>query len=158
MNPETIPFSVYLLRQANIMQRIATTVIGKQARRGATLVEFALTVPIVFLLFFAAFDFCRLSMLTHTIEQAAYEGARRGCLPGATAGQATQTAQDELARVGVRMSQINIEPPVLVSSTPEVSVIIRVPLEMNGWLTPRVLTNSHIERRCTLTRQFINQN
>ncbi len=42
----------------------------KRARRGATLVEFALVVPILFLLFFAAVEFARVAMIRHTVDNA----------------------------------------------------------------------------------------
>ena len=127
------------------------------ARRGAATVEFAITAPIVFLLFFAAFDFCRLSMITHTAEQAAYEGARRGAIPGATALQAQQEAESELARIGIQQASVAVSPSEILSSTERVTVTVRIPLAANGWVSPRVLNNSYITRSCTLTREYVTQ-
>ena len=54
-------------------------------RRGAAAVEFAMTAGLAFFFFFAALEFCRVSMMRHTVQNALYEGARIGIVPGATA-------------------------------------------------------------------------
>ena len=48
-----------------------------QCRPGATLLEFAVVVPLLFLCFFAAFEFCRVAMIQHTADNAVYEGCRK---------------------------------------------------------------------------------
>ncbi len=125
------------------------------SRLGAALVEFAFTVPILFLLFSAAFDFCRLSMITHTAEQAAYEGARRGSIPGGTAAAAQQSAEEELARIGLQQAVVTVTPSDIRSTTEEVTVQIRIPMDANGWITPSVLSNAYITRSCTLSREYV---
>jgi len=124
-------------------------------RLGAALVEFAITVPILFLLFSAAFDFCRLSMITHTAEQAAYEGARRGTIPGATAATAKQFAEEELERIGLQQAVVTVTPAEIRSTTEEVTVQVRIPMNANGWITPTVLSDAYITRSCTLSREYI---
>ncbi|MBR9802351.1 pilus assembly protein [bacterium] len=128
---------------------------SRSSRSGAALVEFAITVPVVFLLFFAAFDFCRLSMLTHTAEQAAYEGARRGSMPGATAKLARRAAQEELDRLGIRDATIFIQPSVITSATARLTVEVHIPLSSNAWVPPQVLRNATIKRQCSLSREYI---
>ncbi len=51
-------------------------------------VEFAICFPLLLLFFFAAFEFCRANMIRQTADNAAYEGARRAIVPGATAEDA----------------------------------------------------------------------
>ncbi len=128
---------------------------SSRQRNGAAVVEFALTAPILFLLFLAAFDFCRLSMITHTAEQAAYEGARRGTLPGATAANAQQSAEDELQRVGLQQAVVTVTPTDIRSTTEEVTVQVRIPMNANGWITPTVLKDTYITRSCTLSREYV---
>lgn len=94
-------------------------------------------------------------MLTHTAEQAAYEGARRGSIPGATASQVRKEAQDELSRIGVRQSTVTVSPSTIRASTENVTVTVRIPLSVNGWIAPQVLTNSFITRSCTLSREYV---
>lgn len=125
------------------------------SRLGAALVEFAITVPIVFLLFSAAFDFCRLSMITHTAEQAAYEGARRGSIPKATAALAQQSAEEELERIGLRQAVVTVIPAEIQSTTKEITVQVRIPMNSNGWITATVLKDSYITRSCTLSCEYI---
>lgn len=128
---------------------------SRPSRSGAALVEFAITVPIVFLMFFAALDFCRLSMLTHTAEQAAYEGARRGSMPGATAQLAQAAAQEELDRLGIRDATVLLEPSVITSATARLTVEVHIPLSSNAWLPPQVLRDATIKRQCSLSREYI---
>ncbi len=45
-----------------------------RTRRGATTVEFAITVPILFAVVFTAFEFSRMNVIRHTAVNAAYEG------------------------------------------------------------------------------------
>ena len=47
-----------------------------QHRHGVAAVEFALTVPFLFLFIFATYELGRANMIMHTTEAAAYEGAR----------------------------------------------------------------------------------
>ena len=56
-------------------------------RPGAVLVEMAITSSLAFLFFFAALEFCRVAMIRHTVENALYEGARTGIVPGATTAE-----------------------------------------------------------------------
>ena len=54
-------------------------------RTAAVVVEFAICAPILFLFFFASLEFSRVNMIRQSVENAVYEGARRGIVPGATA-------------------------------------------------------------------------
>ena len=44
---------------------------GRQRRCGAVLVEFAVCAPIIFVVIFASFEFCRVNMIRHTMDNAA---------------------------------------------------------------------------------------
>src|SRR6056297_515601 len=46
------------------------------SRHGVAVVEFVFVATIAFVLFFAAFEFCRVAMIRHTADNAVYEGAR----------------------------------------------------------------------------------
>ncbi len=124
-------------------------------RAGAALVEFAICVPVVFVLFFASFDICRFSMITHAAEQAAFEGARRGSIPGATAAEAKQAAQDELDKLSLKNATITVTPDPVRNSTEEVTVKVRLSLEANSWVPTKVLTGGYIDRTSTLTREYV---
>jgi Flp pilus assembly protein TadG len=58
------------------MLRRKLTVRRKPIRRGATIVEMALVLPICLLFLMGLFDFCRLLMVRQVVDNAAREGAR----------------------------------------------------------------------------------
>ncbi len=122
-------------------------------RSGAAVVEFAVVAPLVFLFFFAAFEFARMNLLRHTVEMAAFEGARCGIVPGATAIEARQRANGILSVVGARDATINVTPDIIDLQTKEVTVRIQVPLDANAWVTPYFLRGMQIDRQFTLIRE-----
>src|SRR5690606_12331914 len=91
-------------------------------RRGVATVEFALTVPILFLLVMGAIEFSRANMLYHTASVAASEGARRGIIVGTTQDDITAVVQKELSMIGVRDSRVVVDPPVVTADTQLVTV------------------------------------
>ena len=124
-------------------------------RSGAAAVEFAVVAPLVFLFFFAAFELARMNLLRHTVEMAAFEGARRGAVPGATASDAQERAGQILAVVGARDAAIDVS----FSSDPSdptrdtVTIHIQVPLDANAWVPPNFLLGMQIDREFTLRRE-----
>ena len=105
-------------------------------RRGAAAVEFAVTSIIVFMFLFAGIEFSRLNVVRHSIDNAVYEAARRGSLPGATADDARQMATDLLVAVGIRSPRITVSPAVLTPTTPTVAVSVEVTADQFAWSPP----------------------
>lgn len=124
-----------------------------EARRGAITVEFAIVAPLVFLVVFASVEFARVNMLLNSMENAAYEGARRAIIPGATVAHARAEAQEVLDAVGAVKPTIEVSPSPLASSTPDVTVKIKVSLGDNAWVLPGFTGALQIERSCTLSRE-----
>jgi Flp pilus assembly protein TadG len=125
-------------------------------RSGTTSVEFAVVAPMVFLLFFTAFELSRLNMIRHTAEVAAYEGARRGIVPGATAEHVRGRVAQVLGAVGVQNMTITVQPEVLTQESREVSVHVSIPLAENAWIVPNVLDHVKdipIESTSVMTRE-----
>jgi len=122
-------------------------------RQGVTLVEFALVVPIVFLLFFAAIEFSRVAMIRHTVDNAVYEAARVAIVPGATALDAQNEARRVLSSVDVNLPSIVVTPSRIERTTPEVSVRITVPLNANSFVPPQFFAGRSITRELTLRRE-----
>ena len=78
-------------------------------RQGAAVIEMALTLPVLFLLLFACYEFGRANMIRHTAQGAAYEAARVAIVPGATRAEAAvrttrKTSIKEPAKEGVSVS------------------------------------------------------
>ncbi|MBA4031551.1 MAG: transporter [Planctomyces sp.] len=124
-------------------------------RRGALSVEMSLTIPVLFAIFFGSVEITRLNMLRHTIENAAYEGARQGIVPGATADSARAAALAALAAIDVRDAVVTVDPPVILASTPRVTVEIQVPVARNSWGTSSFVGLTELERSCTLSRESL---
>jgi Flp pilus assembly protein TadG len=122
----------------------------RRHRRGATLVEFAVTVPVFFLFLLAAFEFGWMNVLRHTADNAAYEAARTVIVPGATAAEATTKAANLLNIVGARDAQVTITPSVLTPDTDQVTVNITIPMNRNGLVVPRFTGVKSIQTSSTL--------
>jgi Flp pilus assembly protein TadG len=126
---------------------------ARRTQRGAAAVEMAVVAPIIFLLFLAAFEFSRLNLIRHTAEVAAFEGARRGIVPGATVA-AVQTRVDAvLAAIGVDDGTVQIEPTTLSRSADTITVRVTVALDNHTWVPSRFVAGRSVSRSCTLSRE-----
>ncbi len=74
---------------------------NRTQRRGATTVEFAIVVPIIFTLFLGTIEMTRLNFIRHSAANAAYEGARKAIIPGSSFTEATDEAMRLMQAVGV---------------------------------------------------------
>jgi Flp pilus assembly protein TadG len=119
-------------------------------RTGAAAVEFAIVAPIFFLLVMAAFEFGRLNVIRHTADNAAYEAARQAMVPGATAGEAVAEAQRILRIVGTRGAKVTVNPATLGPAVDQITVTVEVPMNQNGWITPRFTRATTIRAISTL--------
>ncbi len=119
-------------------------------RRGATAVEFAVGVIVLFIFLFGALEVGRIYLIRHAADNAAYEAARHTMVPGGTREEAVLFAEDMLSAAGVRDGQIVVTPDVITDSTEQVSVDISIPLDTNGWLTPQFAKGRMIFASSTL--------
>jgi Flp pilus assembly protein TadG len=120
---------------------------------GAVVVEFAICAPILFLFFFASLEFARVNMIRQTIENATYEGSRRGIVAGATADDCRTAAQNVLNTVSTNDAQITVTPGVITPDTPEVTVEITVPVNSNSWVMPLFFDGKSLSNSMTLRRE-----
>ncbi len=119
------------------------------------MVEFAIVAPIVFLLFFASLEFCRVSMIRHTADNAIYEGARRAMIPGGTAAEAHDTTAAVLSTLGVNSVNITVTPATIDKTTREVTVRVRIPLDGNSFVPNQFFAGKSIERELTMLREGV---
>ena len=113
-----------------------------------------MTAPVYFLILFAGIELSRANMILHTCENAAFEGARLGIVPGATADDCYQEANKILNIVGISESTVTVEPAVITDDTPTITVNVQVPLTAaNGYLTPRFVLGKVINKSITLQRE-----
>ncbi len=107
---------------------------NRKSRRGAVTVEFALTVPILFLLIFASIEFSRFNMIRNAAANAAYEGCRRATVPGATAAQAQASASSVLTAAAITGSTVTVSPGTIATDTKIITVTVSVPTAANSWV------------------------
>ena len=132
--------------------------IRRRRRSGAVVVEFAICVPILFLFFFAALEFSRVNMIRQTIENATYEGSRRGIVPGATASDCRNAAQLVLNTVSTNDAEITVTPGAITPETTQVTVAITVPVDSNSWITPLFFKNKSLANSMTMRRERFSSN
>jgi Flp pilus assembly protein TadG len=121
----------------------------RSARTGATCVEFAVVAPVIFLLFMGAIEMTRLNFLVHTAGNAAYEGARQAIVPGGNEDDAVTESMRLLTIVHANQgSEVDFE-----ESPDQVTVTVRIPVNLNSWGISRFATDSIITQSCTLRRE-----
>jgi hypothetical protein len=118
-------------------------------------VELALTIGLAFFFFFAAFEFCRVSMIGHTAENAIYEGARAGITPGATVGEVEAETRRILSTIGVRNVSVSVVPAAIANDTPALSVSVNVPIEENLFSPVNFFAGKSIQRTFTMQREIV---
>ena len=123
----------------------------RRVRRGAAAVEFALVAIPFFFFMFACIEFGRMNTVRQTVNNAAYEGARKCIVPGATAAEGVAAAQAVLNAVGIRNTSVTVTPTTIVSTTPNVTVRVTAPLAANLWVRPAFLGNTTVGSSCQLT-------
>lgn len=123
-------------------------------RHGATVVEFALTAPLLFLFCFAGLEFSRANMLRHTAAIAASAGVRQGIVAGATAQDCYDAAQAELTAVGIREAAIQVLPSVITEETEMIAVGVSIPVTVtNAYVVPRFFIGGSMIRSAAITRE-----
>ena len=109
------------------------------ARMGATVVEVAMTLPIVFLVFWGFWEWSRAEMIRQAAVTAAYEGSRRGILPGATVQDMETIANDKLAPFSITGADITSS-----IANNRASVEVSIPLDQNLWGSSRFFTGRNV--------------
>lgn len=130
-----------------------TTLRPRNPRAGAVVTEFAICAPLLFFFFFASLEFSRVNMIRQSVENAVYEGARRGIVPGATAANCRASAQAVLNSISASGATINVTPSVITKDSPEVTVAVSVPVNNNSWVIPVFFDGRTIASSMTLRRE-----
>lgn len=109
--------------------------------------------PLLFLFFFAAFEFCRVAMIRHTVDNAVYEGGRRGIIPGGTSGDVRAEAERVLSTIGITVFNVDVNPANIDEDAEEVTVRVRVPLDQNTFVPAQFFIGEEIDRSLTMRRE-----
>ncbi|QDV56864.1 TadE/TadG family type IV pilus assembly protein [Rosistilla oblonga] len=124
-----------------------------RSRRGAVAVEFALTAGIAIAFFFASFEFCRVAMIRHTVDNAVYEAARTGIVPGATSNEVRTKANEILATIGITNANVKVTPANISSAATNLTVDITVPIEKNAFGASLFFKGKSVQRALTMARE-----
>ena len=126
-----------------------------RSRQGAVMVEMAVTVGLAFFFFFAALEFCRVSMIRHSVEHALYEGGRQGIVPGATSAEVRDTVSRILGNINITGATIEVTPAVIENSSPTVSVRIRLPLDRGLYAPAFFFVGKSLDRTLVMQREGV---
>ena len=122
-------------------------------RRGATLVEFAIVAPLLFLFIFALVEFGRMVMVHQIITNAAREGARRAILEQTTAEEAHTIVDDYLTGSSISGATVTMTPAQFdqVGFGTPVTVAVSVPFDDVSWLpAPWFLSGTNLSVQSTM--------
>ena len=108
----------------------------KADRKGATAVEFAIAATVLLLIVFASIEFCRLSMLRHSVEYASYLAARKAMIIGARRQDIVDEAELHLQNLGITGGNVNVNPSTITDTTQIVEITVDVPVTGNSWISP----------------------
>ncbi|MBB3210215.1 Flp pilus assembly protein TadG [Rhodopirellula rubra] len=139
--------------QRNEVRRSNRLTRRRGTRAGAVAVEFAVVAPLLFLFFFAGFEFCRVAMIRHTVDNAVYEGARRGIVPGGTNAEVRAETERVLSTIGLQNFTLNVTPAVIDDDTDDVTVRLTVPLDVNTFVPAQFFVGKEIQRELTMRRE-----
>ncbi len=123
-------------------------------REGATTVEFAFMVPIIFTIFMGAIEITRLNFVRQTVSNAAYEGARKAVMPGATISEAQAEASRLLTmmRVGTGASYN------CTMGVDKVTMTVSVPISQNSWGITKFCSGMNVTQSISLSRESFSSN
>lgn len=119
-------------------------------RTGAALVEFAFVAPLLLVFFYAMVELTRVMLLQHSVDTAAYEGARAAMVPGATSADAIDSANQLLKAANLKNAIITVDPAVLEESTSLITVRVQLPIASNCWITPFWFKSGSVQSEVSL--------
>jgi hypothetical protein len=92
-------------------------------------------------------------MIRQSVENAVYEGSRRGIVPGATADDCRNAAQVVLNSISANDATVTVTPSVITQNTSSITVAISVPLNSNSWVAPFFFRDRTVANSMTLNRE-----
>ncbi len=117
-------------------------------RRAATVAEFTVVAPVLFLIVMAVFQFGGLMMAQNVMTAAAREGSRVGALPGTSSSVAVITAVKDRLRLGgvdPDLVTVVVSPSTLdgLARGTEVRVTLAAPISQVAFFWPEWMTPNH---------------
>lgn len=122
-------------------------------RIGAYTVEFAICASTLLLLVFGLFEFSRYLFVRQAVDQAAYEAARVGIVPGANSATIRSRAESLLNAAGIVAAEIDISPATIDEQTRQVTVEVNCNFSDNSFMPSQFLGSGLIRSRTTLDHE-----
>lgn len=129
---------------------------ARNARNGATIVEFAIVFPVMLLILFGCIEIALANMIVNTTEAAAYEAARVAILPGSNSQESIGAARRILGTAGIRVADVSLNPSNLATRTSTVTVTISAKFQDNLAIPTLFVQDRPIIRTCVLRRERVN--
>ncbi len=117
---------------------------------GATTVEMAIVLPVIFLITMASIELTRGSILRHVVDNAAYEACRNVIVPGATTAEANAAAAKVLSPFGINSFSVTVTPSPILETTTQVTCRVTAPVAANMWGAPKFLVGTNFVGQSTL--------
>ena len=130
-----------------------------QRRRGATLVEFALVVPVFFLFIFALVDIGRGMMVSSLLTNAARVGCRTAVVPDKSTGDVKAVVDDLLKEQGIKSATVTVKvngaakDASTARAKDGITVGVAVPVQEVTWLPSSWFVVGQLSGQFTLMRE-----
>lgn len=92
----------------NILRKRSRKTPGARGRRGVSVLEAALVLPVVLAMIFGAIEFAYVFYVKQTLQAASREGARRGALSSADNAIVEQAVEDAMKAGGLGSAAYNV--------------------------------------------------
>lgn len=130
----------------------------RKIRLGAATVEFAVVVPVFFILVFGMIEFGRMVMVQQVLTNASREGARQAVLDGATTTEVTTSVNSYLSSGSISGATITVSPnpPSNAAFGDPVTVTVSVPFSQVSWLpSPMFLGGKTLTATTVMRRESV---
>lgn len=127
---------------------------SRRRRTGAAAVEFAISVPILFLVAWGCVEITRYNLVKNVVTQAAFEAARIGVKPGATVQEVIDEAKSQMRFVCMSCN-VDVIPTEITPSTDKITVTIQVDVREQGWVAPRYFDDPILVGSFTIRRDNV---
>lgn len=122
-----------------------------QNRSGATTVEMAFCLPVLFLMFLGSIDLIRYNLLRNIVSQATYQAARTGSVKGATIADVQAKVAEEMAKFGNGTDYTLTTSPTSLPSTQEtLTITLESNIRSSGWILSNYITGSTMSETMTV--------
>jgi Flp pilus assembly protein TadG len=141
------------MRTKTLKARLGRKSADSLMRQGAFTVEFALCCGLFFMMLMAGIEFTRFMYARHSIDQAAYESARIGIVPGKTPAMVVARANQILNATGINNATVTVTPPAFTNQTSTVTVRISANYGDSSWMRPVFLATTQMISEITLDHE-----